>query len=66
MAFLPSGMLAISTSTLARASTSAEADMVFKNSVTVDLATEAERTPMVPIMKYERVRVDDGSVRYAE
>ena len=51
MTFFPTGMLASSTSTFARARTSADAAIVPRNSVTVDLATDAERTPSEPIMR---------------
>jgi hypothetical protein len=51
MTFLPSGMLDKSTSTLAKARTSDEADMLVKKSVTVDLAPAAVTSPIVPTMK---------------
>ena len=66
IAFLPSGMPASSTSTLASASTSAEADIVPRNSVTLDLATEAESTPMEPITKYDSARFPAGEEAWYE
>jgi hypothetical protein len=56
MTFLPSGMLVKSTSTLANARTSDDADMLVKKSVTVDLAPAAVTRPIVPTMKYEKAR----------
>jgi hypothetical protein len=50
IAFLPSGMLPSSTSTLASANTSAEADIVLRNSATEDLAIDVERTSMDPVI----------------
>lgn len=47
----PKGMLAMSTSTLAKAKTSAEAAMEERKPVTVDLAREAETTPIEPTRK---------------
>ncbi|KAH3678801.1 hypothetical protein OGATHE_000070 [Ogataea polymorpha] len=49
--FFPSGMAFSLTSTLAMASTSAEADMVVKKASTVDLAAAAETNPYEPTMK---------------
>lgn len=51
MTFLPSGIALISTSTLAIARTSADADMLTSQSVTVACAATAKRTPYVPVMK---------------
>ena len=56
--FLPSGMLTSSTPTFARASTSTDTDMVPRNSVMDNLATDAESTPMDLIMKYESAWLD--------
>lgn len=51
MTFLPSGIVERSTSTLARARTSAEALMLVRKSVTVDLAPAAVTRPIEPTMK---------------
>lgn len=51
MTFLPSGMLVKSTSTLANAKTSEDADMLVKKSVTVDLAPAAVTRPIEPTIK---------------
>lgn len=51
MTFFPSGIDPMSTSTLARARTSAEADMLARKSVTVDLAPAAVMSPIDPTMK---------------
>lgn len=47
----PSGIFDISTSTLANANTSAEADIEERKPVTVDFAREAETTPIEPMRK---------------
>ena len=59
IAFLPSGMLASSTPAFVRASPSANTDMVPRNSIMDDLATNAESTPMDLIMKYESVQLNE-------
>lgn len=49
--FLPSGMVVRSTSILAKASTSAEAERLAMKSETTDLAPAAVRAPMAPTAK---------------
>ena len=51
IAFLPSGMLAMSTSTLASARTSLEALIVDRKLVTVERALAVARAPKLPIRK---------------
>ena len=60
--FLPSGMALISTSTFAKAKTSALAAMLLKMSLTVDLAPVAAKRPMDPTMKYWRDRLVLGDL----
>jgi len=50
----------MSTSTFAKAKTSAEADIDDKNPVTVDLASDAVTTPIEPMRKYESARFPES------
>ena len=60
--FFPSGIALISTSTFAKAKTSALAAILLKISLTVDLAPEAASKPMDPTMKYWRERLVLGDL----
>jgi hypothetical protein len=60
--FFPSGIEFMSTSTFAKASTSAEADMFLRKSETSDLAPAAVMRPIVPMAKYEKPFIEFSDV----
>jgi hypothetical protein len=60
--FFPSGIALISTSTFAKAKTSALAAILLKISLTVDFAPEAASKPMDPTIKYWRERLVLGDL----